>query len=86
MGSVGDSYDNALAETIHGLYEAGVVDPNGTWASFEEVEFAILEWVGWFNRQKLLEPIGNSKAELAGGRDQRQTLVNDVGRPSQGTL
>ena len=59
VGSVGDSYDNALAETINGLYKAEVIYPNGPWRSLEEVEFATLEWVDWFNRRRLLEPIGN---------------------------
>ena len=59
VGSVGDSYDNALAETIFGLFKAEVIWPNGPWRSFEEVEFATLEWVDWFNNQRLLEPIGD---------------------------
>ncbi len=59
MGSVGDSYDNALAETIFGLYKTEVIRPNGPWRSLEEVEFATLEWVDWFNHRRLLEPIGN---------------------------
>ena len=59
VGSVGDSYDNALAETINGLYKAEVIHRRGPWRSFEAVEFATLEWVDWFNNRKLLEPIGN---------------------------
>ena len=59
VGSVGDSYDNALAETINGLYKAEVIHRRGPWRSFEAVEFATLEWVDWFNRRRLLEPIGN---------------------------
>ena len=59
VGSVGDSYDNALAETINGLYKAEVIHRLGPWRSFEAVEFATLEWVGWFNHRRLLEPIGN---------------------------
>jgi transposase InsO family protein len=59
VGSVGDSYDNALAETINGLYKAEVIYKRGPWRSFEAVEFATLEWVHWFNHQRLLEPIGN---------------------------
>ena len=57
-GSVGDSYDNALAETINGLYKAEVIHRRGPWRSFEAVEFATLEWVDWFNNRRLLEPIG----------------------------
>jgi putative transposase len=59
VGSVGDSYDNALAETINGLYKAEVIHRRAPWRSFEAVEFATLEWVDWFNNRRLLEPIGN---------------------------
>ena len=68
VGSVGDSYDNALAETINGLYKAEVIHRRGPWRSFEAVEFATLEWVDWFNKRRLLEPIGNippAEAEAA---------------------
>ncbi|WP_343794962.1 IS3 family transposase, partial [Sphingomonas trueperi] len=58
VGSVGDSYDNALAETINGLYKAEVIHRRGPWRSFEAVEYATLEWVDWFNHRRLLEPIG----------------------------
>ena len=59
VGSVGDSYDNALAETIIGLYKTEVIRRRGPWRSLEAVEFATLEWVDWFNNRRLLEPIGN---------------------------
>ena len=59
VGSVGDSYDNALAETINGLYKAEVIHRRGPWRSFEAVKFATLAWVDWFNNRRLLEPIGN---------------------------
>ena len=59
VGSVGDSYDNALAETINGLYKAEVIWRRGPWRNFEQVEFATLEWVDWFNNRRLLQPIGN---------------------------
>jgi putative transposase len=59
VGSIGDSYDNALAETINGLYKAEVIHRCGPWRSFEAVEFATLTWVDWFNNRRLLEPIGN---------------------------
>jgi putative transposase len=59
VGSVGDSYDNALAETINGLYKAEVIHRRGPWRSLEAVELATLEWVDWFNHRRLLEPIGN---------------------------
>ncbi len=59
VGSVGDSYDNALAESINGLYKAEVIHRRVPWRSLEAVEFATLEWVDWFNHRRLLEPIGN---------------------------
>ena len=59
VGSVGDSYDNALAETINGLFKAEVIHRRGPWRSFDAVEYATLEWVDWFNNRRLLEPIGN---------------------------
>ncbi|GAA0774575.1 integrase core domain-containing protein [Roseibium denhamense] len=59
VGSVGDSYDNALAETINGFYKAEVIHRRGPWRNFEAVEFATLQWVDWFNHRRLLEPIGN---------------------------
>ncbi|SEK05282.1 Transposase InsO and inactivated derivatives [Sphingobium sp. AP50] len=59
VGSVGDSYDNALAETINGPYKAEVIHRRGPWRSFEAVEYATLEWVDRFNNRRLLEPIGN---------------------------
>lgn len=59
VGSVGDSYDNALAETIKGLYKAELIHRRGPWRSFEAVEFAALTWADWFDNRRLLEPIGN---------------------------
>lgn len=58
VGSKGDSYDNALAETINGLYKAELIHRRAPWKTKEAVEFATLEWVSWFNNQRLLEPIG----------------------------
>jgi transposase InsO family protein len=58
VGSVGDSYDNALAETINGLYKAEVIHRQ-SWKNREAVELKTLEWVNWFNHYRLLEPIGN---------------------------
>ena len=57
-GSVGDSYDNALAETINGVFKAEVIHRRGPWRSFETVEYATLEWVDWCNNRRLLEPLG----------------------------
>ena len=59
VGSVGDSYDNALAETTNGLFKAEVIHRRGPWRNFEAVEYATLTWVDWFNTRRLLEPIGN---------------------------
>jgi transposase InsO family protein len=75
VGSVGDSYDNALAETINGLYKAEVIHRRGPWRSFEAVEFATLEWVDWFNNRRLLEPIGNVPPAEAEARYYAQTEV-----------
>jgi putative transposase len=58
VGSKGDSYDNALAETINGLYKAELIHRRAPWKTKEAVEFATLEWVAWFNNHRLLEPIG----------------------------
>ncbi len=59
VGSVGDSYDNALAETINGLYKAEVIYKRRSWRSHAEVELATMEWVDWFNNRRLLGPIGD---------------------------
>ena len=59
VGSVGDSYDCALAETINGLYKTEVIRHQGPWRDLEAVEFATLTWVDWFNNRRLFEPIGN---------------------------
>jgi putative transposase len=58
VGSKGDSYDNALAETINGLYKAELIHRRGPWKTRESVELATLEWVSWFNHQRLMEPLG----------------------------
>jgi putative transposase len=59
VGSRGDSYDNALAETIIGLYKTELIGRRGPWKGLDEVEYATLEWVDWFNHRRLLEPIGS---------------------------
>jgi len=59
VGSTGDSYDNALAESLNGLYKAEVIHRRGPWRNVEDVEFATLEWVDWFNNRRLLGPIGD---------------------------
>ena len=59
VGSVGDSYDNALAETINGLFKAEVIHKDGPWKGLDDVERATLNWVDWFNHRRILEPIGD---------------------------
>jgi transposase InsO family protein len=59
VGSVGDSYDNALAESVIGLYKTEVIERMGPWRSIEAVEMATLTWVGWFNKKRLFGPIGH---------------------------
>jgi len=59
VGTVGDSYDNAMAESVIGLYKTEVIERLGPWKSFEAVELATLAWVDWFNNRRLLEPIGH---------------------------
>ena len=63
VGSVGDSYDNALAETINGLYKAEVIHRRGPWRSFEAVEYATLEWVDWFNYRRGSNPSATSRPQ-----------------------
>ena len=60
VGSIGDSHDYALAETINSLFKAEVIHRRGAWGSFDAVEYATLEWVYWFNNRRLLESIGNA--------------------------
>jgi transposase InsO family protein len=76
VGSVGDSYDNALAETVIGLFKTEVIHPRGPWRTREAVEFATLEWVDWFNHRRLLEPVGNIPPAEAEARyyDQARSL------------
>jgi transposase InsO family protein len=84
VGSVGDSYDNALAETINGLFKAEVIHRRGPWRSFEAVEFATLEWVDWFNNRRLLEPIGNmppAEAEARYHAQAKAPALPGPGRP-----
>jgi putative transposase len=84
VGSTGDSYDNALAETVNGLYKAEVIHRRGPWKSREAVELATLEWVSWFNHHRLLEPIGYippAEAEATYWRQKKQ--VRDHSGPKQ---
>jgi len=77
VGSVGDSYDNALAETIIGLFKTEVICRKGPWRNLEEVEFATLEWVDWFNHRRLLSSIGDvPPAELEVAYYERQPTTS----------
>ena len=78
VGSVGDSYDNALAETIIGLYKTEVIHRRGPWRQLDEVEYATLEWVDWFNHRRLLTSIGNlppAELELMYDRQHEESAI-----------
>ena len=78
VGSRVDSYDNALAETINGLYKTEVIRPRGAWRTVEEVEYATLEWVDWFNNRRLLKPIGDIpplELEMAYYRQEEKSAI-----------
>ena len=70
------SYDNALAETINGLFKAELIHRRGPWRSAEAVEFVTLEWVDWFNNQRLLEPIGNETVCTPGTAGSRTGVLH----------
>ncbi len=72
VGSISNSYDNALAETINGLFKAEVIHRRGPWRNAEAVEFATLEWVDWFKHGPLLAPIGNIPPAEAEARTMRK--------------
>ena len=75
VGSRGDAYDNALAETVIGLFKTEVIRRRGPWRSLEAVEFAALDWVDWFNTPRLLEPIGYMPPAEYGARYYEQAAV-----------
>ena len=80
VGSRGDAYDNALAETINGLFKTELIRKRGPWKTLEDVEFATLEWVDWFNHRRLLEYTGNiPPAEFEEMYYHEQSLVEDEG-------
>ena len=76
VGSRGDSYDNALAETINGLYKAELIHRRGPWKTRESVELATLQWVHWFNHVRLLTPIGGIPPAEAEANYWRQLAVS----------
>jgi|TARA_Y100001951_G_C11265591_1_gene255294 transposase InsO family protein len=78
VGSRGDSYDNALAETINGLYKTEVIRPRGPWRTVDDVEYATLEWIDWFNNRRLLKPIGDIppvEFEMAYYRQEEESAI-----------
>jgi putative transposase len=80
VGSRGDSFDNALAETIIGLYKTELIRRRGPWKGLDEVEYATLEWVDWFNHRRLLEPIGHvPPAEFEAAYHQREDPSRTTG-------
>jgi putative transposase len=85
VGSRGDSYDNALAETIIGLYKTELIRRRGPWKGIDKVEYATLEWVDWFNHRRLLEPIGHlppAEFEAAYWRMEAPGSINGLKQPS----
>ena len=83
VGSVGDSFDNALAETVIGLFKTEVIRRRGRWRSLEAVEFATLEWVDWFNHRRLLGPIGHVPPAEAEAAHYAQVDVVNAARVTQ---
>jgi transposase InsO family protein len=78
VGSVGDSYDNAMAETIIGLYKTELIRQRGPWRNIDDVEFATLTWVDWFNNRRLFQPIGDvppAELEVAYYRQQEESAM-----------
>jgi transposase InsO family protein len=78
VGSAGDAYDNAMAETINGLYKTEVINKRAPWITKESVELATLEWVAWFNHHRLLEPIGNIPPAEAEANYYRQLAESEI--------
>ena len=80
VGSVGDSYDNALAESVIGLYKTELIRQRGPWKDRDQVEYATLEYVDWFNHRRLLEPIGHiPPAEKEANYHRQQNRVQLAG-------
>jgi putative transposase len=85
VGSRGDSFDNALAETIIGLYKTELIRRRSSWKGMDEVEYATLEWVDWFNHRRLLEPIGHvppAEFEAAYWRKEAPGSIDELKQPS----
>jgi putative transposase len=85
VGSVGNSFDNAMAESVIGLYKTEVIRRRGPWKGIDEVEYATLEWVDWFNHRRLLEPIGHvppAELEAAYWRREASGSIDRLKHPS----
>ena len=85
VGRRGDSYDNALAETIFGLYKTELIRRRGPWKGIDDVEYATLEWVDWFNHRRLLEPVGDvppAEFEAAYRRKEDSSYAAGLKEPS----
>jgi len=85
VGSRGDSYDNALAETIFGLYKTELIRRRGPWKGIDDVEYSTLEWVDWFNHRRLLEPVGDvppAEFEAAHWRKEDPSYAAGLKEPS----
>jgi transposase InsO family protein len=78
VGSRGDAYDNALAETINGLYKTEVIKKKGPWKTLEEVEFATLEWVDWFNNPGCSNP-----SDMFPRRSSKRCSIVEKSRPKR---
>ncbi len=85
-GSVGDSYDNAMAETINGLYKTEVIHRRGPWDGLDDVEYATLEWVDWFNHRRILQPIGDIPPAEYEANYYRQNSPTDTAGLKQNSL
>jgi putative transposase len=82
VGSVGDAYDNALAESVIGLFKTELIKPRGPWRTVEQVEIATLEYVDWFNHRRLHEACGDiPPAELEAAHYRQHTALTEAGHP-----
>ena len=82
VGSVGDAYDNALAETVIGLFKTELIKPHGPWRTVEQVEIATLEYVDWFNHRRLFSTCGDiPPAELEAAPYRQQAALAEAGHP-----
>ena len=85
VGSVGDAYDNALAESMIGLFKTELIRPGGPWRTVEQVEIACLEWVDWFNHRRLFEACGDiPPAELEAAHYRHHAALVAAGHSSRG--